>query len=61
MLVAVDNGPDRMVYGGPVFSHYEFDVPGVKRLNDAEWQQMIDGGQTPAAPDWTHSWLAPPN
>src|SRR5437899_5856562 len=24
LLIAVDNGPDRMVYAGPVFSHHEF-------------------------------------
>jgi hypothetical protein len=59
MLVAVDSGPDRMVYGGPVFSHYEFNVPGVNRLNDTEWQKMLDDGSAPEAPEWTGSWLAP--
>ena len=38
MLMAVDNGPDRMVYAGPVLSHYEFEVPGVNRLSDTNWQ-----------------------
>lgn len=59
MLVAVDNGPDHMVYGGPVFSHYEFDMPGLQRLTDADWQGMIDAGAVPAPPEWTGSWLAP--
>jgi hypothetical protein len=57
MMLAVDNGPDRMVYGGPVFSHYEFDVPGVRRLTDAEWQSQLDAGTEPERPDWTSSWM----
>src|SRR6266850_5150181 len=28
LLIAVDNGPDQMVYAGPVLSHYEFLVDG---------------------------------
>ncbi len=59
MLIAVDNGPDRMVYAGPVLSHYEFEVPGVNRLSDADWQAELNGGQKPASPDWTQSYLVP--
>ena len=28
LIIAVDNGPDRMVYAGPVLSHYEFELIG---------------------------------
>jgi len=59
MLVAVDNGPDRMVFGGPVYSHYEFDLPGVQRMNDQEWQAQVIRRAEPPAPEWTKSWLAP--
>lgn len=31
MLMAVNNGKDRMVFAGPVLSHYEFEMPGVTR------------------------------
>ena len=28
LLIAIDNGKDRMVYAGPVLSHYEFEMTG---------------------------------
>jgi hypothetical protein len=57
LLIAVDNGPNRMVYAGPVMSHYEFVVPGpvLKRMSDSEWQ----GSARPARPEWTQSYLVP--
>ncbi len=59
LLIAVDNGPDRMVYAGPVLSHYEFEVPGVNRLTDEQWKSEIASGQIPPSPDWTRSYLVP--
>jgi len=59
LMIAIDNGPDRMVYAGPVFSHYEFEVPGANRLTDEDWQAMLDAGQEPPAPEWTQSYLVP--
>jgi hypothetical protein len=59
LLIAVDNGPDRMVYAGPVFSHYEFEEPTGTRLTDAQWQTMLNNSQTPSSPDWTRSYLVP--
>ena len=42
MLIAVDSGSDRMVYAGPVLSHYEFEILGEPfRLTDEEWQRML--------------------
>jgi hypothetical protein len=66
LLIAVDNGPDRMVYAGPVMSHYEFIVPGptLKRLSDSErrsdfgWWPAFDGPKRPR-PEWTRSYLVP--
>ena len=59
MLIAVDNGPDRRVYAGPVLSHYEFLEPGptLKRLTDTDWRARLGG--RPARPDWTRSYLVP--
>jgi hypothetical protein len=38
-MVAINNGPDRTVYAGPVLSHYEFEIPGPpKRMSDPEWK-----------------------
>ena len=59
MMVAVDNGPDRMIYAGPVLSHYEFEEPVTTRLSDADWQAMLRNGQKPPSPEWTRSFLVP--
>jgi Protein of unknown function (DUF3160) len=59
LLIAVDNGKDRMIYAGPVLSHYEFEVPGVSRKSDSEWQQDLAKGQAPPRPGWTRTYLVP--
>jgi hypothetical protein len=59
LVIAVDNGPDRMVYAGPVLSHYEFEVLGTTRMSDADWKANLRAGQKPPSPDWTTSYLVP--
>ncbi len=59
MLIAVNNGPDRGIYAGPVLSHYEFEMPGVNRLSDADWKTMFESDSKPPPPDWTDSFLVP--
>jgi hypothetical protein len=59
LLIAVDNGADRMVYAGPVLSHYEFEVPGVSRMTDDQWKTNVLSGQKPPQPEWTTSYLVP--
>ena len=59
LMIAVDNGPDRMVYAGPVFSYYEFEEPGVNRLTDEVWKARLQAGQRPPLPEWTRSYLVP--
>jgi hypothetical protein len=59
LMIAVDNGPDRMVYAGPVLSHYEFEMPGTTRMTDAQWKANLVAGQKPPSPDWTRSYLVP--
>jgi hypothetical protein len=61
MLIAVDNGPDRMVYAGPVLSHYEFEVPGTTRLTDADWKNQVLTGQKAPPEEWTRTYLVPGN
>ncbi len=58
IMIAVDNGLDRMVYAGPVLSHYEFEVSGSTRLTDADWQAQLQSAQQPP-PEWTSSYLVP--
>lgn len=55
LMIAVDNGPDRVMYGGPVFSHYEFEKPADTRLTDEDWKAT----SPPPLPDWTHNYLVP--
>jgi hypothetical protein len=59
LLIAVDNGADRMAFAGPVLSHYELEVPGVNRLSNADWQAMLQAGTEPSPPEWTGSYLVP--
>ncbi|MBY0526772.1 MAG: sigma-70 family RNA polymerase sigma factor [Gemmataceae bacterium] len=59
MLIAIDNGTDKMVYAGPVMSHYEFEMSGVARKSDSEWRKDIREGKLPPRPEWTKSYLVP--
>lgn len=61
LLVAVDNGPDRMVYAGPTMSHYEFieNGPTLVRLTDEAWSSRVLSTNRPPRPDWTKSYLVP--
>ena len=59
LLVAVDSGKDRMVYAGPVLSHYEFEMPGVTRKADSEWKKDLRDGHAPPRPEWTAGYLVP--
>jgi hypothetical protein len=58
-MIAVDNGKDKMVYAGPVLSHYEFEMPGVSRLSDSEWLNDLKIAKVPPRPDWTNSYIVP--
>lgn len=57
VMVAIDSGKDRMVYAGPVLSHYEFVVPGVNRKSDSEWKKQLRAGKKPPRPPWTTGYL----
>jgi hypothetical protein len=59
LIVAIDSGEDRMVYAGPVLSHYEFEMPQVGRKSDSEWKKDLREGRTPPRPTWTGSYLVP--
>jgi RNA polymerase sigma factor (sigma-70 family) len=60
MMIAVDNGKDKMVYAGPVLSHYEFEMgPGLVRKSDSEWRKEINAGKLPPRPEWTRSYFVP--
>ncbi len=59
LMIAIDNGLDRMVYAGPALSHYEFEVPGSVRKTDNDWKTDLKAGTKPNSPEWTQSYLVP--
>jgi hypothetical protein len=59
LVLAVDNGADRMMYAGPVLSHYEFRLPGLARLADSEWKASLQEGKLPLRPAWQQGYLVP--
>jgi hypothetical protein len=61
LMIGIDSGKDRMVFAGPVLSHYEFDMPGISRKSDSEWVRDVVTGKKPARPDWTQGYLVPSN
>jgi hypothetical protein len=59
MVIAIDNGKDRMIFLGPAMSHYEFELAGANRKSDSEWRADLKAGKTPPRPEWTREYLAP--
>lgn len=59
MVIAIDNGKDRVVYLGPTMSHYEFETPNAVRRTDKEWKAQLLDGKHPPRPDWTRGYLVP--
>lgn len=57
LVVAINNGEDKMVYAGPVLSHYEFEVSGLSCQSDSEWQEHLKTGCAPPRPNWTRDYL----
>jgi Protein of unknown function (DUF3160) len=59
LLIAIDNGKERMVYAGPVLSHYEFEMTGTVRKADSEWRKDLSADRLPPRPEWTREYLIP--
>lgn len=59
MVIAIDNGKDRVVYVGPTLSHYEFEMKGVARKTDKEWKTDLLDAKVPPRPEWTRGYLVP--
>ncbi len=57
LVVAVDNGDDRVAYVGPVYSYYEFWSPIEGRLTDKAWQARIESGDLPPRPEFTRAFV----
>ena len=58
IVVAVDNGEDRVAYVGPVYSYSEFWSPAGERLTDEAWRQRIESGNLPPRPRFTQAFVA---
>lgn len=59
LLIAIDNGKDRMVYAGPVFSHFEFETPNAVRRTNGEWHEEMRSGKHAPRPEWTRGFVVP--
>ena len=58
LLIAIDNGKDRMVYAGPVLSHYEFEMPAYSARPTRSGRRPARR-QAPPRPEWTTGYLVP--
>lgn len=59
VVIAIDNGKDRVTYCGPLLSHYEFETPNAVRRTDKEWKGELLDAKAPPRPDWTRGYLVP--
>jgi hypothetical protein len=57
-LAAIDNGSDRAVYVGPVYTYYEFTQPADQRLTDERFAALLSSSPAPQPPEWTKAFLA---
>jgi hypothetical protein len=56
IYVVLPDAPWRLGIGA-VYSYYEFPVPTAERMNDKQWQDKVESGQTPPMPAWTESFI----
>jgi len=42
---------------GAVYTYYEFTVLPDQRLTDEAWQEMLETGRAPDAPEWTDMFI----
>jgi hypothetical protein len=59
LIVAIDNGKDRVLYLGPTLSHYEFETPLSGRKTDNAWKVDYLNGDVPPRPERTRGYLVP--
>ena len=62
MIIVIDNKKHKIVYGAPVFSHYELLVNGLNRKTDSEWERQVGNsftgkGELIPRPEWTKEYL----
>ena len=56
LVVAIDNGGDLAVYGGPVSSFYTFHQPVAERMTDEQWVEKVEAADLPERPAFTQSY-----
>jgi hypothetical protein len=56
MVFTADRCSGAAAFVGPVFRYHEVEVKEIKRLNDQEWEKMLQDGSAPQPPKWTESY-----
>jgi hypothetical protein len=57
LFMAVETVHEKIVCGGPVFTHYEMPTEGMNRMTDDEWDKILNTAGSPAPPLWTQEFL----
>ncbi len=57
LVIAIENGEDRVIYLGPTLSHYDFFESAASRLSDSEWEERLGSEQAQASPSRTEAYM----
>ena len=58
MIVAIDQGDDVSLYGGPVSSFYSFEQPSSARMTDYDWRATVRQHKQPRRPAFARGYRA---
>ncbi len=56
--MAIDQGGDISMYGGPVSSFYTFEGPSRGRMTDGQWASTIRRHELPSRPPFARGYRA---
>ncbi|MFO0554331.1 MAG: DUF3160 domain-containing protein [Polyangiaceae bacterium] len=56
LIVAIDQGGDVSLFGGPVSSFYTFERHSSQRMTDEQWTDMLNGQRPPERPDFARGY-----
>jgi len=57
MVLVADTSCGLKAYAGPASSYFELLEPGLNRLTDEDWKEMLVTDQRPPRPNWTEAFV----